>query len=135
MPYFGWVNMESAAPIRMLATRWCGDCRAARRVLDGAGVDYDWIDIDDDPPAREEVMRLNRGMRSVPTIIFSDGSVMVEPSRRALAARLAEATGISPADTTCAADDRIPDCGTGPAGRVGFVLRELRAIFTRRAAS
>lgn len=126
---------EPAAPIRVLATRWCGDCRAARRVLDSAGVDYQWIDIDNDPAAREEVMRVNRGMRSVPTIIFSDGSVMVEPSRRALAARLGAATGGAPAVTTCATDDGIPDCGTGPAGRFGFVVRELKAIFTRRPAS
>ena len=62
----------------------------ARRVLDEANADYDWIDIDKDPAAVDEVMRLNRGMRSVPTIVFPDGSVIVEPSRRELTARLAE---------------------------------------------
>lgn len=42
MAYVGPVNKEaSAASIRVLATRWCGDCRLARRVLDGAGVDCD----------------------------------------------------------------------------------------------
>ncbi|MGI8610601.1 MAG: glutaredoxin family protein [Candidatus Dormibacteria bacterium] len=43
----------------MLATRWCGDCRSARRVLDTAGVD-DWIDIDENQEASDEVMRVNR---------------------------------------------------------------------------
>ena len=135
MPYGEPMSSEiSVAPIRVLGTRWCGDCRMARRLLDRAGVDYDWVDIDEDPAAREEVMRLNRGMRSVPTILFSDGSVLVEPSRRALTAGLAATGAVAPAAAACATDDGIPNCETGPAGRFGFVFRELKAIVTRRAA-
>jgi mycoredoxin len=70
------------------STRWCSDCRVAKRVLDEHGVDYDEIDIDDHPEAVAEVLRLNHGMRSVPTIIFPDGSVLVEPSRRELTQKL-----------------------------------------------
>lgn len=124
----------SASPIRVLATRWCGDCRMARHVLDEAGADYEWTDIDQSPAARDEVIRLNRGMRSVPTIIFSDGSVMVEPSRRALKAKLAEIQPASAAAPACATDEGIPDCATGPMGRTSFVFRELKSIFTRRSS-
>ena len=35
-----------------------------------------------------EVTRINGGMRSVPTLVFADGSVIVEPSNRELAQKL-----------------------------------------------
>jgi mycoredoxin len=106
----------------------------ARKVLDDAGVDYEWIDIDQDQAAVEEVMRLNRGMRSVPTIVFPDGTILVEPSRRVLGARLAEVQPSSPADVRFSSDADIPGCGTGPVGRFAFVLRELKGILNRTPA-
>lgn len=77
-------------PIVVYGTRWCGDCRVAKRVLDARGVPYDWIDVESDAEARQLVLRLNGGMQSVPTIVFPDGSIMVEPSARELQARLQE---------------------------------------------
>jgi mycoredoxin len=79
---------EGRERLLVYSTRWCSDCRVAKRVLDEHGVDYDEVDIDDHPEAVAEVLRLNHGMRSVPTIIFPDGSVLVEPSRRELAQKL-----------------------------------------------
>ena len=38
--------------------------------------------------SRESVERLNRGYRSVPTLIFPDGSVMTEPRTNALVEKL-----------------------------------------------
>ncbi|MFN2466317.1 MAG: glutaredoxin family protein [Candidatus Dormibacteria bacterium] len=70
------------------STRWCSDCRLAKRVFAEHGVEYDEIDIDEHPDAVAEVLRINHGMRSVPTIIFPDGTVLVEPSRRELAEKL-----------------------------------------------
>ena len=61
-------------------TRWCGDCRMARRIFEEQGVEYTSIDIDKDDDARHRVMEINGGYRSVPTIIFPSGLVMVEPS-------------------------------------------------------
>ncbi len=66
--------------IVVYGTKWCRDCRLAKQVLDDRHVDYRWIDVDDDPTAQAEVLRLNGGMRSVPTIIFPDGAVLVEPT-------------------------------------------------------
>ncbi len=70
-------------------TVWCGDCRRARAFLDRQGVPYCYVDISDDPEAAEFVMRANRGYRSVPTIVFPDGSLLVEPSNSQLADKLA----------------------------------------------
>ncbi len=38
------------------------------------------IDVDQDRNAQELVLRANRGMMSVPTIVFPDDTVMTEPS-------------------------------------------------------
>ncbi len=73
--------------IKMYATTWCGDCRMAKRWFDAHGIPYDSINIETDASAAAEVLRINRGMRSVPTIVFPDGSVLVEPSARDLAAK------------------------------------------------
>jgi len=66
----------------------CADCRRSKRFLDEHGIDYAWIDLADDPAAEAKVMRLNRGMRVIPTIVFPDGSVLSEPSDAELAAKL-----------------------------------------------
>ncbi len=73
--------------IKMYATTWCGDCRMAKRWFDAHGIPYEYTDIERDARAAAEVLRINRGLRSVPTIVFPDGSVLVEPSARELAAR------------------------------------------------
>jgi len=73
--------------IKMFATRWCGDCRMAKRWFDVHGIPYDYINIEEDDNAAAYVVRVNRGMQSVPTIVFPDGSILVEPSARQLAAK------------------------------------------------
>jgi glutaredoxin-like protein len=74
--------------VLMYGTNWCGQCHVARAYLDQQHVQYDFIDIDRDEKGRRFVEATNRGMRSVPTIVFPDGSILVEPSRRQLAAKL-----------------------------------------------
>jgi mycoredoxin len=79
----------NSAAITMYSTTWCGDCRRAKRVFADFGVSYREVNIEDDQDAAELVQTLNNGLRSVPTIVFPDGSVLVEPSNAALAAVLA----------------------------------------------
>lgn len=74
--------------IIVYGTRWCGDCFRTLRFLEKYHIPYRWINIDLDHEAEEVVYKLNNGMRSVPTIVFSDGSVMVEPSNEALGEKL-----------------------------------------------
>lgn len=84
------VLQASSAPagaITMYATRWCGDCQSYRRWFDARHISYDVIDIDRDEEAAAYVIQVNGGMRSVPTIVFPDGSVLVEPTSCELAAR------------------------------------------------
>jgi len=83
-------------PIIMYATRWCGDCRMAKRWFDTHGIAYKYVDIEKDEHAATYVMQLNGGMRSVPTIVFPDGSILVEPGPRELAAKCLPASEDTP---------------------------------------
>jgi len=57
-----------AKRIIMYTTPWCRDCRAAKKFLAERGVLYEEVDIEQNPDAAEIVMRLNDGMRKVPTL-------------------------------------------------------------------
>ncbi|OGO26602.1 MAG: NrdH-redoxin [Chloroflexi bacterium RBG_16_52_11] len=74
--------------IVMYGTHWCGDCRRARRFFDQNEISYDFINIDEDKEAEKFVIKTNNGYRSVPTIIFPDGSILVEPSTQELAQKV-----------------------------------------------
>ena len=71
-------------------TSWCGDCYRSRQLLKDAGIEYIDIDIDQDAGAAQKVIHLNQGYRSVPTIVFPDGTILVEPSNIELATELAK---------------------------------------------
>lgn len=71
---------EVGQSIRMYTTNWCPDCFRAKKVMQSMQVQFDEIDITHDEEAIELVIRLNNGHRSVPTIVFPDGSVLTEPS-------------------------------------------------------
>ena len=69
-------------------TTWCGYCRRLKSQLDRAGIPVTEIDIERHPGAAAVVERVNRGNRTVPTIVFPDGSALTNPSVRQVSARL-----------------------------------------------
>lgn len=81
-------DITKSNQILFYSTTWCGDCRRSRKVFDALGVSYMDIDIEDDPNSAEIVRSINQGSQSVPTIIFPDGSVLVEPSNAILERKL-----------------------------------------------
>lgn len=72
----------------MYTTSWCPDCRAAKRYLDGRGVAYEEVNIEQTPGAAEQVERWSGGYRTVPTFDI-DGQVVVDFDRAALDKALA----------------------------------------------
>ena len=80
------------AVIQMYGTTWCPDCIRAKQVLKRHNIAYDFHDIGEDKKALAYVEQVNKGMRSVPVIVFPNGSVMVEPSTADLEQRLLEMT-------------------------------------------
>jgi mycoredoxin len=81
-------DTEGSPEILVYGTRWCPDCIRARVTLRRLKVPYLEIDITKDPEAAEIVTGINGGLRSVPTMIFPDGSVLTEPSALELTAKI-----------------------------------------------
>jgi mycoredoxin len=75
--------------IKLYGTSWCGDTRRTREYLEINEIPFQWIDIDEDEAAAEIVKQINNGYKSVPTIIFPDGSTLTEPSLFVLKEKLA----------------------------------------------
>ena len=71
-------------PVKFYGAMWCGDTRRARIWFDNNNVGYEWIDVDKNKDAEEYVKSVNNGFRSIPTIVFADGSKLTEPSVRKL---------------------------------------------------
>jgi mycoredoxin len=76
--------------IQMYGTSWCPDCSRARQVFQQHKIPYTWHDIDKDKKACAYVEKVNNGLQSVPTIVFPDGSILVEPSDTALEQKMKE---------------------------------------------
>ncbi len=74
--------------ITMYAADWCGDCRRSKRLLAELNVPYTLIDVDADESAAEKVIAINNGMRSIPVIVFDDGTHLTEPSDAVLKEKL-----------------------------------------------
>ena len=74
--------------ITMYSADWCGDCVRSKRLLDELNLTYTLIDIEADSAAADKVLEINGGMRSIPVIVFADGTHLTEPSDIALKAKL-----------------------------------------------
>ena len=72
----------------MYSADWCGDCRRSKRLMDDLNVGYTIIDIESDVKAADKVIEINGGMRSIPVLVFADGTHLTEPSDIALKAKL-----------------------------------------------
>ena len=74
--------------IIVYSTIWCPDCKRAKRFLGEQRIPYVNVDIEQNAEAMAIVQKLNDGKRVIPTIVFPDGSVLVEPSNAELADKL-----------------------------------------------
>jgi mycoredoxin len=76
--------------LTVYSTTWCGYCVRLKKMLDRAGIEYAEVNIEEDEAAAELVENVNGGNRTVPTVIFPDGTALTNPSidqvKQALAA-------------------------------------------------
>jgi glutaredoxin-like protein len=79
---------DFATRIKVYGAEWCPDCHRSRNYLDSQSVDYTYVDVDGDDDAQAYVKQVNDNRLIIPTIIFPDGSVLVEPSNAELARKL-----------------------------------------------
>jgi thioredoxin reductase (NADPH) len=74
--------------IVVYGTVWCPDCKRAKNFLGEQRIPYTNVDIEQDAEGMIFVEKVNSGKRIIPTIVFPDGSLLVEPSNAGLAAKL-----------------------------------------------
>lgn len=65
--------------IVVYSTEYCPDCWRVKKYLDTNKIPYLQVGLEGNQEATEFVMQVNHGNRSVPTIIFPDSSILVEP--------------------------------------------------------
>ncbi|NNJ13201.1 hypothetical protein EKD04_023025 [Chloroflexales bacterium ZM16-3] len=101
--------------ITVYGATWCGDCKRAKQFLGEQRVHYHWVDVEQDAEGLAFVERSNNGKRIIPTIVFEDGSLLVEPSNAELAAKLGlQSRGRAPGQHQAGGQRRRRGCHRRP---------------------
>ena len=79
---------SSSERITLYVSSWCAHSRSVEKFLDRSNIAVDKIKIDGDQQARADLIEINDGFASVPTLVFPDGSKLTEPSPSELRAKL-----------------------------------------------
>lgn len=73
----------------MFTTPWCGYCHRLKSQLDREGIEFSIVDIEQEPAAAVTVEQANGGNQTVPTLLFTDGTTLTNPSVGAVKDKLA----------------------------------------------
>jgi mycoredoxin len=79
--------------VTMYTTTWCGYCKRLKRMMQDDGIDFAEVDIEQTPGTAEIVEKVNNGNQTVPTLVFSDGTAMTNPSLAKVKEKLAILAG------------------------------------------
>lgn len=72
----------------LYSTPWCGYCHRLKGQLKREGIVFDEVDIEQDPASADVVEKANGGNQTVPTLVFTDGSALTNPSVAQVKAKL-----------------------------------------------
>ena len=75
--------------LTMYTTDWCGYCVRLKDGLERENIGYDEVNIEREPTAAQTVMAVNGGNRTVPTLVFPDGTALTNPTLREIKQKLA----------------------------------------------
>ena len=79
--------------VTMYTTNWCGYCMRLKKLMQREDIDFAEVNIEVDESAAELVMQANGGNRTVPTLVFTDGSALTNPSIDQVKPQLAQLPG------------------------------------------
>jgi mycoredoxin len=74
------MTATTGAPVTMYTTQWCGYCVRLKKLMQREGIEFAEVDIERDGQAADRVMQANGGNRTVPTLMFTDGTALTNPS-------------------------------------------------------
>jgi len=80
----------STESIKIYGADWCPDCHRSKNYLEQQQVPFQWINVDQNDEAQAYVREMNDNKLIIPTILFPDGTVMVEPSNAQLSRKIRE---------------------------------------------
>ncbi len=83
----------ATAPVTMYTTSWCGYCVRLKKLMQREGIEWAEVNIETDEGAADLVMAANGGNRTVPTLIFADGTALTNPSIEQVKSQLSQASG------------------------------------------
>jgi len=66
--------------LTVYSTADCGYCHRLKTQLDREEIPYTNVDVEQDQDAAEYVMSVNGGNRVVPTVRFTDGTALTNPT-------------------------------------------------------
>ena len=85
----------ATAAVTMYTTTWCGYCVRLKKLMQREGIDYAEVDIEVDASAADVVMAANGGNRTVPTLVFADGTALTNPSIDQVKAALSQSSRLN----------------------------------------
>ena len=84
------MTATSGTDVTMYTTPWCGYCVRLKKLMQREGIAFGEVDIEQDPQAADLVMQANGGNRTVPTLVFPDGTALTNPSIDQVRAQLGQ---------------------------------------------
>ena len=77
---------------KVFSALWCPYCKRLKSFLGEQRIAYENVDIDEDELGLRELQRLQNGGRTIPSVLFEDGTFAINPSPQEMAQRLALTT-------------------------------------------
>ncbi|MDL2342028.1 MAG: FAD-dependent oxidoreductase [Patescibacteria group bacterium] len=109
---------------------WCGDCHRTRALFDQYNVAYTYVNIDEDAAAKAKMLELVDGRNTLPTVVFTDGSIMQEPSNDELLIKLNLRPAADETATPVVPEHDIIIVGAGPAALTAAIYTTREDIET-----